>query len=96
MQELLDDIAGSVEPLLSQGKVADYIPALACIDKNQFGMALFTTDGQSFSTGQANTGFSIQSISKVLGLTLAIDAHGRNLWQRVGLEPSSDRRYAPW
>lgn len=90
LQELLDDITTTVAPLLSKGKVADYIPALACIDPNQFGMAVHTIDGNSFSTGQAHTGFSIQSISKVLGLTLAIDAHGRSLWQRVGLEPSGD------
>lgn len=90
LQELLDDITATVAPLLGQGKVANYIPALACVDPNQFAMAVHTIKGNSFSTGQAHTGFSIQSISKVLGLTLAIDAHGRTLWQRVGLEPSGD------
>ena len=90
LQELIDDIATIVGPLMQQGKVADYIPALACIELEQFGMAVHTIEGEHFCTGQADTGFSIQSISKVLGLTLAIDHHGRKLWQRVGLEPSGD------
>ena len=90
LQTMLDDIAESVAPLVGQHKVADYIPALACIDPDQFGMAVHTTDGQTFSTGHASVGFSIQSISKVLSLTLAIEHHGRQLWQRVGMEPSGD------
>ena len=90
LQKLIDGIAPSVMPLISQGRVADYIPALACVDAQQFGMAIHTVDGQTHHTGQSNTGFSIQSISKVLTLTLAIEHHGRALWQRVGLEPSGD------
>lgn len=90
LQSLLDEITSSVEPLLVQGKVADYIPALASVDANQFGMAVHTVDGNTMCSGQANTVFSIQSISKVLGLTLAIDHYGRQLWRRVGREPSGD------
>ena len=90
LQELIDDIAVSVAPLLDQGHVADYIPALACINPQQFGMAIQTIDGQTFSTGNSDIGFSIQSISKVFSLTLAIKHYGRQLWERVGLEPSGD------
>jgi len=90
LQELLDDINATVTPLLSQGKVANYIPALASVDPNQFGMAVHTVDGKSFHTGHSQTNFSIQSISKALSLTLAIDLHGRELWKRVGIEPSGD------
>ncbi len=90
LQSIIDDIAAEVAPLVGQGKVADYIPALACVDPCQFGMAIYTKDGQIYQTGDAQTSFSIQSISKVLGLTLAIDHHGRQLWTRVGLEPSGD------
>jgi len=90
LQSIIDEIATTVAPLVGQGKVADYIPALACVDPHQFGIALHTKEGQSFYAGDAHTPFSIQSISKVLGLTLAIDHHGRQLWQRVGLEPSGD------
>ncbi|MFK7889332.1 MAG: glutaminase [Granulosicoccus sp.] len=90
LQELLTEIAESVKPLTGKGQVASYIPALARVNPEQFGMAVHTVDGQSFSTGDATTGFSIQSISKVLSLTLAIEHHGRKLWQRVGREPSGD------
>ena len=87
---MIDEIAVSVAPLLDKGHVADYIPALACINPQQFGMAIQTIDGQTFSTGNSDIGFSIQSISKVFSLTLAIQHYGRQLWDRVGLEPSGD------
>lgn len=90
LQTIIDEIATTVAPLTGQGNVADYIPALACIDPNQFGMAVHTREGLTYQTGEATTAFSIQSISKVLGLTLAIEHKGSELWQRVGLEPSGD------
>lgn len=90
LQKLITDVATSVSPLVGQGKVADYIPALACIDPLQFGMALHSVEGQTCSEGDAATGFSIQSMSKVFTLTLAIEHYGRALWQRVGREPSGD------
>lgn len=90
LQKLITEVTTSVSPLVGQGKVADYIPALACIDPLQFGMALHTVEGQTCSEGDAATGFSIQSMSKVFSLTLAIEHYGRALWQRVGREPSGD------
>lgn len=90
LQSVIDDITSSVAPLVGQGKVADYIPALACINPNQFGIAIHTKDGETFHSGDAQVEFSIQSISKVLGLTLSIEHLGSKLWQRVGLEPSGD------
>ena len=90
LQNLIDGIATSVKPLLGQYKVADYIPALACVDPKQFAMAIHTTDGEVCCTGNADVSFSIQSISKVLTLTLAVEHFGRELWQRVGMEPSGD------
>jgi len=88
VQSLIDQIANDVANLVGSGKVADYIPALSCIDPQQFGMAVQTTSGDSFATGQADTRFSIQSISKVLSLTLALQA--RSDRHRVGKEPSGD------
>lgn len=90
LQTLLNEVALSIDPLIGKGEVADYIPGLACVNPEQFGMALHTIDGQSYSTGQSATGFSIQSISKVLSLTLAIEHYRDKLWQRVGREPSGD------
>lgn len=89
-QDLIDAIRVDVDPFMGLGNVADYITALACIDPAQFGMAIHTVDGQTYSTGDSTTGFSIQSISKVLSLTLAIEHHGSELWKRVSVEPSGD------
>lgn len=74
--------------MLGQGKVADYIPALACVDPHQFGIAICDNEDNIFSVGDAHTAFSIQSISKVFNLVLAINHYGEGLWQRVGCEPS--------
>ena len=90
LQDLLNEISVDVAPLIGEGKVADYIPALACVEPQQFGMALHTVDGKTYNTGHSTEGFSIQSISKVFSLTLAIERFGRELWQRVGREPSGD------
>ncbi|GGY41458.1 glutaminase [Bacterioplanes sanyensis] len=87
-QNLLDAITHQAPKLFGQGQVADYIPALKRVNPQQFGIALLTADGQLFQAGQADTRFSIQSISKVLSLTLALQRHGEQLWQRVGIEPS--------
>jgi glutaminase len=89
-QEILDKIALDVEPLLMQGKVADYIPALAKIPVKQFGMAACTVDGEVYTTGQAYKPFSMQSISKLFTLTMTMDRIGDALWERVGREPSGN------
>ncbi len=88
LRPILDDIAKRTEPSLSEGRVADYIPALARVERDQFGMAIVTCTGESFATGAADVPFSIQSISKVFTLTLALGKIGNNLWHRVGREPS--------
>ena len=72
------------------GQVADYIPALARVDPAKFGIALATADGQTHCAGDAGEPFSIQSISKVFVLALALGRHGPKLFERVGREPSGD------
>jgi glutaminase len=89
-QAILDEIRDEVQPLLSQGHVADYIPRLAGVSREKFGMAVVTLDGQLYQTGDAAEAFSIQSISKVYTLTLALQSIGDELWQRVGREPSGN------
>jgi glutaminase len=74
-----------------EGKVADYIPALARVDANRFGLAVITCDGQMAEYGDAWLPFSIQSISKVFTLTMALQRMGESLWVRVGREPSGSR-----
>lgn len=87
-QSILDQIESEVPKAFGQGKVADYIPALARVNGQQFGIAVCTAQGEEFIAGAANTAFSIQSISKLFSLMLALDIAGEDLWQRVGREPS--------
>ena len=87
---ILATIYEEVQPLLSQGKVASYIPQLAKVEREQFGMALYCLDGQSFSIGAAQTRFSAQSVTKLFALALAYTREGDALWQRVGKEPSGN------
>ncbi|MUZ72082.1 glutaminase [Agrobacterium vitis] len=88
LQAIVDDIVGEMQFRLGEGKVADYIPELATIDPKQFGIAITTVDGQTFTAGDASVPFSIQSISKVFMLTLALGKTGEGVWKRVGREPS--------
>lgn len=73
-----------------RGNVADYIPQLAAVDPNQFGICVALPTGEVFSAGSAQTLFSIQSISKVFSLTLALGKMGDAIWANVGREPSGD------
>lgn len=87
-QKILEGIYAAVEPLKGVGKVADYIPALALVSPDKFGMCLNTIDGNVYSIGDAGERFSIQSISKVFTLAMALSVKGESLWSRVGKEPS--------
>jgi glutaminase len=88
---ILAAVREEMQAHLGHGKVADYIPALARVDPKRFGMAVITVDGDSASTGDADTPFSIQSVSKVFTLTMALEKVGSELWDRVGREPSGSR-----
>jgi glutaminase len=88
LQSLVDGIAEEMSARTELGKVADYIPQLAAVDPAHFGIAITTVDGQEFVAGEADSAFSIQSVSKVFTLTLALGMVGDRLWNRVGREPS--------
>lgn len=85
---LLREIARDVQPLLAEGRVADYIPALSRVPREQFGIAVATVDGRVYGAGDSEQRFSIQSLSKMYALALALQREGDALWQRVGREPS--------
>lgn len=85
---LLAQIAAHCAALPDAGAVADYIPALARVAPQQFGIAVASVDGGVHRAGDADVAFSIQSISKLFALTLALQREGDALWQRVGREPS--------
>ncbi|NMH64705.1 glutaminase B [Shewanella salipaludis] len=86
---LLQQVVERVRPLLGQGKVADYIPALASVDAGKLGIAITTVEGVTLGAGDYLEPFSIQSISKVFSLTLALTLYEESeIWARVGKEPS--------
>jgi len=85
---ILFKINNSLEKLKKQGEVASYIPELSKVDPNKFGVHITTIDNQHFNIGDSNEKFSIQSIAKVLSLTLAYKVSGEKIWKRLGVEPS--------
>lgn len=88
LQSVLEDVYEVVQPLIGSGNVADYIPRLASVNPDHFGIAVTMADGEKFSVGEATTEFSIQSISKVFSLALVIAQDNDEIWRRVGREPS--------
>ena len=85
---IVAEIAAEMAEEADRGRVADYIAPLAGVDPARFGMAVVTADGACHLAGDADMAFSIQSISKVFTLTLALGRVGDRLWNRVGREPS--------
>jgi len=86
--QILQEIASELSAIEEAGTVASYIPELACVSADKFGAHLATIDNKNFSTGDSSEKFSIQSVSKVLSLTLALRLMGDKLWDRLGVEPS--------
>lgn len=89
-QLILNEILREVEALKGQGEPAEYIPELAKVDPSKFGASLKTTDGSTYTIGDSEERFSIQSISKVLSLVLIASLKGEGVLGRVGVEPSGD------
>ncbi|MCE7032953.1 glutaminase [Lysobacter sp. GX 14042] len=85
---ILAAINAEVRERFGEGRVADYIPMLGSVPVDRFGMALVALDGQVHCVGDAREPFSVQSVSKVHSLTLALEVAGAELWDRVGREPS--------
>ena len=87
-QLILDNIYDQILPFANEGKQADYIPALAKVNPDHFGICLNTVKGESYSIQDSGIRFSIQSISKVFALALALSIKGEDIWKQVGKEPS--------
>ena len=84
VREIAEEMRGRPD----RGEVATYIPELARVNPKAFGLAVIDADGNVAVSGDSETPFSIQSISKVFTLTLALGKVGDRLWRRVGREPS--------
>ena len=88
MQQIVDAAFADAETYRGHGFVASYIPALKKVDPNKLGIAIACRDGNTYVAGDADERFSIQSISKVFMLSLALKRVKATLWNRVGREPS--------
>jgi glutaminase len=87
-QKILNDVYKVVSSKRNSGLLASYIPELAKVNPEKFGIYLTTVNNEEFGIGDYSTKFSIQSIAKVLTLTLAYKILGQKIWKRVGVEPS--------
>lgn len=90
LQTIVDDIVAAMATQEDRGAVATYIPGLANVSPDRFGMAIVTANGEVVLGGDAEIPFSIQSVSKVFALTMALGKVGDQLWRRVGREPSGN------
>ncbi|MGB2740845.1 MAG: glutaminase B [Cognaticolwellia sp.] len=88
LQVKLQTLLTAQQSLYTQGRVADYIPALAEVSAKKMGACVTTIDGKTVGAGDYQVPFSIQSISKVFGLVMAMNRIGDDLWLRVNMEPS--------
>ncbi|MCR9133072.1 MAG: glutaminase [bacterium] len=90
-QEIIDRSFRVTEQLKDRGQLATYIPELARVDPSMFGVHMITMDGKHYGLGDHQQKFSIQSIAKVLSLTLAYHLLGEKIWKRLGVEPSGTK-----
>jgi glutaminase len=88
LNQAVREIASEMQAKTDRGTVASYIPELAGVDPQAFGIAVVDAAGNVAAAGDSEVTFSIQSISKVFTLTLALGKVGNRLWRRVGREPS--------
>lgn len=87
----LEELVETARPATMEGKVADYIPALAKADQNDLAAAIFTKNGEFVAAGDDDKKFTLQSVVKVLTLMLAIMDRGTDyVFERVGMEPTGD------
>ena len=87
-KRVITSVTKQLESIKDNGKVANYISELSSVDPSKFGVHLTTINNKHFNFGDANDKFSIQSIAKVLSLSLAYKLENEKLWKRVGVEPS--------
>ncbi len=88
IKTVLEQVFEKVAAIEDRGELASYIPELAAVDASKFGVFISTLDELEYGLGHCNEKFSIQSIAKVLALTLAYRSVGEVIWKRVGVEPS--------
>ncbi|WP_291721773.1 glutaminase [Bernardetia sp.] len=89
-ETIIKEIYQNIKLLEDSGELASYIPELAYINPESFGVHISTLDKNDFGIGNYTDKFSIQSIAKVLSLALAYRMVGESIWKRLGVEPSGN------
>lgn len=91
MREILERALGEAREEVLFGETASYIPELGRVDKNLLGVCVYTNEGKKESVGDTDVRFTIQSISKVITLAVALERCGfYKVFEKVGMEPSGD------
>lgn len=91
MRKILEHAMGEARREIAFGETASYIPELGQVDKNQLGVCIYTGDGKKENIGDTDIRFTIQSISKVITLAVALERCGfYKVFEKVGMEPSGD------
>lgn len=88
VQGLIDRIHAESRKICNRGEVTSYISELSSVDISKFGMAVCELDGNMFAAGDSDERLSIQSISKIFTLEIALKLIGDRLWDHVGREAS--------
>ncbi|WP_179347670.1 glutaminase [Winogradskyella pacifica] len=89
--QIIENAYKFVKPIKDHGKLATYIPELANVNPDKFGVHITKIDGNNFGIGDHLEKFSIQSIAKVLSLSLAVKFLGERIWTRIDVEPSGTK-----
>jgi len=89
-QEILNEIYRQIKSRPNEGELPGYIPELALVNPDKFGISLQFLTGATYEVGDAHEPFSIQSIAKVFAFSMAISMVGKKIFERVGVEPSGN------
>src|SRR5690606_24778160 len=88
-KQAVEDIVSRMGVIRNFGRAGN-VEALSEIETDSFGIAVATVDGELVVGGKTDEAFPLQSIGKLFALTMALRAHGDDVWKRVGREPSGD------
>ena len=91
MRDVLEQAVALGKTHTHEGAVATYIPELGKVDGSQLGVSVFCRNGKRISVGDTKVRFSIQSISKIITLAVALEICGFDqVFKKVGMEPTGD------
>jgi len=89
--EFIEEVVKACRPFAAKGSVVDHIPGLDESHLTNLGITIITIDGKVYSAGEDHNSFSLQSISKVVLLLMALEDFGKDIvFQKVGMEPTDD------